>query len=356
MLTIKTSDFGGAAAVYKLTNNQAQNIVDKMMKDIPYNINIMDKTGVIIGSGNKERIGTLHHGAVAAIKQKKIVEIQRDEEFVKKGINLPIELSGAIVGVVGISGEVKETRPFGNLVKSAVILLIEQSVSLERENLEKNLKQEFFNLITDPDTTYTKELTEQALVYDIKINKPSQNLYVEFPYEIDEDIIKNLPSFKTSKHSLCIVVQEANKIDALKEQIENQYPDAFISISKMNDKISDGFLQAKSAMRVLKGVFLNKKVIFYPRCEFIADMSELQRNETRLEHLSLSLEKNGELIKTLQVYLSCNLNANETARRLFIHRNTLNYRLNSVYKITGKDPKNILELVELIFMLINRVK
>jgi carbohydrate diacid regulator len=342
--------------MYELTHNQAQNIVDKMMKDIPYNINIMDKTGVIIGSGNKERIGTLHYGAVAAIKQKKIVEIQKDEEFVKKGINLPIELNGAIVGVVGISGAVKETRPFGNLVKSAVILLIEQSVALEKENVERNLKQEFFNLIKDPDTTYTKELTDQALAYGIQLNKPSHLLEVEFPYDINEDIIKNFPSFKTSNYSLCLVIQEANKIDALKEQIENQYPDAFISIGKMNDKISDGFLQAKSAMRVLKGVFLNEKVISYARCEFIADLSELHRNDTKAEKLVHSLEKNDELIKTLKVYLSCNLNANETASRLIIHRNTLNYRLNRIFKITGKDPKNILELMELTFMLINRVK
>lgn len=126
--------------MYELTHHQAQKIVDKMMKDIPYNINIMDKTGIIIGSGNKERIGTLHHGAVAAIKQKRIVEIQKDAAFVKKGINLPIELNGFIVGVVGISGEVEDTRPFGNLVKSTVILLIEQSVALEKENLKKNRK------------------------------------------------------------------------------------------------------------------------------------------------------------------------------------------------------------------------
>ena len=39
------------------------------------------------------------------------MEINKDEELVKKGINLPIELNGSIVGVVGISGEVKETRP-----------------------------------------------------------------------------------------------------------------------------------------------------------------------------------------------------------------------------------------------------
>lgn len=342
--------------MYELTHNLAQNIVNKMMKDIPFNINIMDKTGVIIGSGNKDRIGTLHHGAVSAIKQQKIIEIKKDKEFVKKGINLPIELNEDIIGVVGISGEVKETRPFANLVKSAVILLIEQSVSLKKENLEKNLKQEFFNLITDPETTYTKELSDQALDYGIRINKPSQIVYVVFPYELDREIIINFPSFRTSNHSYCIVVQEANKIELLQQQIENQFPDAFISISKMNDKISEGFFQAKSAMRVLKGVFLNEKVISYSKYEFIADLSELQRKDLKTEMQGHILDKNDELVKTLQVYLSCNLNANETATQLIIHRNTLNYRLNRIFKITGKDPKNILELVELIFILINRVK
>ncbi|PLR99246.1 CdaR family transcriptional regulator [Bacillus sp. T33-2] len=342
--------------MYELTYNQAQNIVDKMMKDIPYNINIMDRTGIIIGSGDKERIGTLHQGAVAAIKQKKVVEIHKDEEFVKKGINLPIELRGSIVGIVGISGQVKETRPFGNLVKSAVNLLIEQSAAMEKENLEKNLRQKFINLITDPDTLYSKELTDQAQAYGIQLKKTSQIVYVEFPNEIDEDTIKNFPSFKTSSHSLCIVVQEEDKMDGLQEQIDTQYPDALISISKWNDKISEGFLQAKAAMRVLKGVFSDEKVISYARCEFIADLSMLLREDPKAEGPAYLLESHDELIKTLQVYLSCNLNANETASRLIIHRNTLNYRLSRIHKITGKDPKNILELVELIFMLVNRVK
>ncbi|PKG24752.1 CdaR family transcriptional regulator [Niallia nealsonii] len=342
--------------MYELTHRQAQNIVDKMMKDIPYNINIMDKAGIIIGSGNKKRIGTLHPGAVAAIKQKKIVEIKKDENFVKKGINLPIELNGFIVGVIGISGEVKETSPFGKLVKSAVILLIEQSVALEKENLEKNLKQKFFNLITESGTAYTKELMDQALTYGIQLNKPCQIVYAEFSTEIAEGTIKNFPFFKTSNHSLCMVIQEPNKVETLQKQIRNNFPDTFISISKINDKISDGFSQTKSAMRVLKGVFFNKKVISYAECEFIAGLSELQRNDAKVEHLAHLLEKNDELIKTLQVYLNCNLNINETASQLIIHRNTLNYRLNRIYKMTGKNPKNILELVELIFMLINRIK
>lgn len=344
--------------MYELTPVQAQNIVDRMMKDIPYNINIMDHTGRIIGSGNKERIGTLHHGAVEAIRQKKGVDITKDERFVKKGINLPIELNGRIVGVVGISGEVVETRPFGNLLRSAVILLIEQSMALERENLKNALKQEFFQVITDPETAYTKELAEQASVYGIQLAKPSRIIYMEAPDEMAEEPVADLASFKPSGHSLCLVIQEDGPVEALLERIADLYPEAFMTVSHRNETVAAGYSQARAAMRVLKGVFFQRKRLAYAECEFIADMAKLQKqkNDPKAERLAHLLEKNEELIRTLQVYLQCNLNANETASRLIIHRNTLNYRLSRIHKTTGKDPKNLLELVELLFMLVYRAK
>lgn len=339
-----------------LTRTQAQNIVDKMMKDIPYNINIMDQTGHIIGSGNKSRIGTLHHGAVEAINRGTVVEITQDEVYVKKGINLPIELNGLIVGVVGISGEVEETRPFGNLVKTTVILLIEQSMALEKENLKSHQKLEFFNLIINPETVYTKELTDQALTYGIQLMKSTQVVYLKSPNEVAEDIFKPLTSFKSNNSSMYTIVQEPDKLDKLLHKFRTSIPDASISVSKMNGTVAEGYVQARAAMRVLKGVFSHERTISYSSCEFIADMSKLLKNDPKTERLSLLLEKNEELARTLRVYLNCNQNANLTAEQLMIHRNTLNYRLSKIHQLTGKDPKNILELVELLFMLIHRIK
>jgi len=343
--------------MYVLTPQQAQNIVDRMMKDIPYNINIMDQSGKIIGSGNPKRIGTLHHGAVAAIKQRKIVEIEKDEEFVKKGINLPIELNGIIVGVVGISGEVNETSRFGKLVKSTVVLLIEQSMALEKENLERNQKQDFFHSILEPETHYTKELAELALTYGIQLNKPSQIIYIEFSNSTDESIIKQFPTFQVAKNTLCLIIQEPNKIEQIVEHLKEQFKDASISISKRNGRISDGYQQCRSAIRVLKGLYSGKKnVISYNECEFVANVSEGLKHDPQVELLKEILANNEELIITLKAYISCNLNTNETAKQLIIHRNTLSYRLNRIHQLTGKDPKNILDLVELLFTLINPIK
>ena len=43
------------------------------------------------------------------------------------------------------------------------------------------------------------------------------------------------------------------------------------------------------------------------------------------------------MMQTVETYLDCGMNISETARRLYMHRNTLMYRLNSIRKNTGMD-------------------
>lgn len=56
-----------------------------------------------------------------------------------------------------------------------------------------------------------------------------------------------------------------------------------------------------------------------------------------------------QLFKTLQVYLNCDRNLAGTSRQLFIHRSTLEYRLEKIRKITGADleqPKIRFQMLE----------
>jgi len=74
----------------KLDKIQANKIVEKLMADIPYNINIMDERGKIIASGDSARIGERHRGAERAINERKNIEIYKDTSLEKKGTNEPI--------------------------------------------------------------------------------------------------------------------------------------------------------------------------------------------------------------------------------------------------------------------------
>lgn len=47
-----------------------------------------------------------------------------------------------------------------------------------------------------------------------------------------------------------------------------------------------------------------------------------------------------DMMQTAQCFFENNLNVSRTAEALYMHRNTLMYRLNKIKKITGLDVKN----------------
>ena len=51
-------------------------------------------------------------------------------------------------------------------------------------------------------------------------------------------------------------------------------------------------------------------------------------------------EHNTDLVRTLKVYFATNANASETADRLFLHRNSVPYRLERIGELTGLDLKD----------------
>ena len=47
--------------------------------------------------------------------------------------------------------------------------------------------------------------------------------------------------------------------------------------------------------------------------------------------------RSGDHIETLRTYLACSGSVRETARRMFVHRNTVTYKLNRIAEILGVD-------------------
>ena len=66
---------------------------------------------------------------------------------------------------------------------------------------------------------------------------------------------------------------------------------------------------------------------------------ELSRfyDETLGDLVRYDREHNTDLVHTLQVFFDQNANASQTSRALYVHRNTLNYRLQRIVEITGLD-------------------
>jgi DNA-binding PucR family transcriptional regulator len=51
-------------------------------------------------------------------------------------------------------------------------------------------------------------------------------------------------------------------------------------------------------------------------------------------------ERRSDLVRTLRIYFAAGANASEAADRLFLHRNSMLYRLARIEKLTGLDLKD----------------
>ena len=105
----------------------AMRIVTELGAIIDQRINLMDESGTIIASTDPSRIGTLHGGAQKVVRERlPELFIAADGEYPgsRAGLNLPIEMDGKIIGVVGITGEYAAIEKHGLVIKKMTEILL----------------------------------------------------------------------------------------------------------------------------------------------------------------------------------------------------------------------------------------
>jgi carbohydrate diacid regulator len=327
-----------------LTHELAQEIVDKMMQDIPYSINIMDETGIIIGSGNKARVGTLHKGAVKALESGTMVEISQNNRYEKKGTNEPIVIGDQFIGVVGITGEPDEVRPFCKLVKTTVSLLIEQSILIGNREAARKREAAFLDALLNEKKEYSPELIEEAKHFHINLHSETTVLLIKNLKE-RRTLLESIDYFKKENFSI-LMLQNPNDTEKLIDRLLNTDQLCVISAGLHQANIAKSYRQAYLCMKIAENLGLSDRFFTYKNLHFLAELSDITIEST-LKNLNLT----DILLQTLKTYINHNGNPTDTAQELIIHRNTLYYRLDRIRQLTGKDPNKLLDLFELTYLI-----
>ena len=118
-----------------------------------------------------------------------------------------------------------------------------------------------------------------------------------------------------------------------------------VGISTVAEKIQDlsqAYREARIALEVGKVFDTEKDIISYDNLgigrliyQLPTTLCELFLNEVFKKESINVLDS--ETIYTIQKFFENNLNVSETSRKLFVHRNTLVYRLDKIKKLTGLD-------------------
>lgn len=113
----------------------AQRIVDRTMQQLGHNVNVMDDEGVIVGTGEADRLGTVHEGALLAIRGQRTIVVDeamgRRLAGVRPGVNLPLVVGGQVVGAIGVSGDPATVGQVADLLRLTAELMIEQAGAMD---------------------------------------------------------------------------------------------------------------------------------------------------------------------------------------------------------------------------------
>ena len=142
----------------QLSRRSAQQIVEQIGKLVRQNINLMDESGHIIASTDPKRIGSFHQGAYRIISERLpelYITPEMETPSVRQGINLPLEVKGKVVGVIGITGGYQEVFSYGQIVKKMTEILIAEGeaeyMRILSEAYADESKQDFYSFVRSLD-------------------------------------------------------------------------------------------------------------------------------------------------------------------------------------------------------------
>ncbi|HJF87271.1 MAG TPA: helix-turn-helix domain-containing protein [Companilactobacillus farciminis] len=333
----------------KLDPNLAQSIVDKMMKSVPYNINMMNEKGIIIASGDKTRIHTLHIGAVDTIQSGKTKPmIQSFGKYGQPGVNIPVQFNNETIGVIGITGDPEKVTPLASLLKISTELLISQINNTKVEGRRKESLNHFLYEWTNTEDALANDelqLRAETLSIDLSINR-----YIVLIETNDLSELQISPfdfSYKkTPEEYLLIVRNETDLKRYLKFSKENHL---MIGISDKLVNLKQAVRQAQDTITVskelqLEGFYHFKEVRFL---NHILDSNLYSKKALSVFKSFLKTKSGLELIDTVDCYFKHNGNVTETSKALNVHRNTTNYRLNNISEYFGLDLKDLTDVLQL---------
>ncbi|GGE15731.1 CdaR family transcriptional regulator [Marinithermofilum abyssi] len=390
----------------QLTYEIAQKMVERTIPILQCNINIMDQNGVIIGTGETERLNTVHKGARKVIATGKSVEVTpRDSEEwpgVKPGVNLPIVWNDQIIGVVGITGDPAEIRPFGEIVKMAVEMMVQQTVLQQQVHLESQARQHLIqdlisgkfgrsmDMFVARGWNLQIDLTRSRIAMVVDIRNFSNHTYTDLKKfndqlagelqvqqtktkimkkieEVVGDPLVHLVSFAGGGHFVVLYALDRDQptkrqkavLNRLGQRIEQVISSQFglnvqIGVGNCYNELAEISSSYREAVRAVKvgRRYLPKRLIYHYDELGLGLLIDSIDPKLRKEYTKRNLQPLfnadrktfGKLWKTMQVYMDKGLNVTQAANALQIRRNTLLARLEKIAHLTGLNPRNIDDL------------
>lgn len=230
----------------------------------------------------------------------------------------------------------KERFDKDNFIKNLLLdnlLLVDIYNRAKKLHIETNIKRVVFII----ETQHEKDVNALETVRNLFAAKTK-----DFVTAVDEKniiLVKEVRDGETYEE----LEKTANTIlDMLNTEAMTQVHVAFGTIVGEIKEVSRSYKEAKMAMDVGKIFYSNKNVVAYSKLGIGRLIYQLPLPLCRMFIKEIFDGKSpddfdDETLTTINKFFENSLNVSETSRQLYIHRNTLVYRLDKLQKSTGLD-------------------
>ncbi len=333
-----------------ISNQILQNTIDGIKGITKNDLCVMDTEGNILATTAEDFAEFVDEG-------QNFVQSPADSQVLKGCQFFKIYDENQLEYIVVIRGDSEEVYTIGKMIVLQIqSLLVAYKERYDKDNFIKNLLLDNLLLV---------DIFNRAKKLHIEMNSRRVVFIVETNKEKDSGALETVRSmFATQTKDFITAVDEKNiilvKEVGEKERIEDLEKTAEVIVDMLNTEamskvhvsfgtvvkelkeVSRSYKEAKMALDVGKIFYSDKKVIAYSNLGIGRLIYQLPMPLCKMFIKEIFSDKtpdefDEETLTTINKFFENNLNVSETSRQLYIHRNTLVYRLDKLQKSTGLD-------------------
>lgn len=379
-----------------LTTKIVQPFIATLEEALHYKVTITDTNGYIVGSSDPARLNQFHPSAYEILCERQPIEswdIATDSyvnvpEGVQLGYGERVIYDGECIGLIGLVGAPEEIKQSIKTAQLVLQLMLDRKKASDELKLISKDKKAFLLRLLQGQYGSPEWIKERADTYKIDLSRLRYVLTVQINLEkFDEKSPLELSQIKETMHrairsiffeqedllyeydtgeTVLLTAGKHSDASQRRRQIEKAAARLYAELREqckvsaligVSEECGDytgiplALRQGRMAAEIGAKTENGEGLYFYSQMRLgriVASFSPEIRPILQRDILIKLLENHADsLLETLFTYFEMNGNVSQTAEKLFIHRNTLQYRFRKIKEITGFDIYHIDDLVQL---------
>lgn len=328
------------------------NCIEELKGITRVNLGIFDLDGQEVAS-------TFEENDVSREMVKVFADSPADSQVIGNDHLLKIVDEGELIYILVARGNNDEVYLVGKIAVSQIQqLLVAYKERFDRNNFFQNLLMDNL-LLVDVYNRAKKLHIETAMprvVYIIEMKEDKENTAAEFLKgmfssqmgdfitAIDESSVILIKALEPADKAAQLEQTAQTIVDMMSTELMMNVRVAYGTVVQELKDVSKSYKEAMMALDVGKIFYVEKKVNSYGSLGIGRLIYQLPANLCRIfiDEIfggSDPGEFDEEIVSTVNKFFENNLNVSETSRQLFVHRNTLVYRIEKLEKSTGLDVR-----------------